>query len=104
MKKIKSDDNEYPKRLKEINNPPKTLYADGNIEILNNKSIAVIGSRNMSSYGEKIVKDLVESGVCIVSGMAVGIDAVAHRTCLENGGKTIAVLGSRTEKSFSARE
>lgn len=69
----------------------------GNISLLNTDSVAVIGSRNSSEYGEKITseitKDLVNNGVTIVSGMAVGIDTVAHKTCLEYGGKTIAVLG-----------
>ncbi len=101
---IRKDDELYPKKLKEISNPPEQIYANGNLDILNNKSIAVVGSRNMSSYGEKItkqiVRDLALSGLCIVSGMAVGIDAVAHRTCLENGGKTIAVLGSGLKRIF----
>ena len=62
------------------------------------KSIAIVGSRNSSEYGEKmtqkITKELVENNIVIVSGMATGIDSVGHKTCIERGGKTIAVLGS----------
>ena len=84
--------------LKKIPSAPKKIYAIGNISLLNEKSISIVGSRNSSEYGRKITKsitkDLVQSGIVIVSGMANGIDSVAHKTCLEYGGKTIAVLGS----------
>lgn len=74
------------------------MFAWGNLSLLNEPSIAVIGSRNSSEYGrnitQKITKDLVQNNVVIVSGMANGIDSVAHETCLKHGGKTIAVLGS----------
>lgn len=88
----------YPDMLKKIPYAPKKIYAIGNISLLNEKSISIVGSRNSSEYGRKITKsitkDLVQSGIVIVSGMANGIDSVAHKTCLEYGGKTIAVLGS----------
>lgn len=104
MKEITNESNYYPELLKEIKNPPKLIYCEGNEKILNNKSVAIVGSRNMSEYGKnitrKIVKQLCLSGICIVSGLAVGIDTVAHQTCLENGGKTIAVLGSGLNKIF----
>lgn len=91
-------DNIYPDILREINNPPKRLYAVGNISLLNRKSVAIVGSRNSSEYGEKmtkkITKELVENNIVIVSGMANGIDTIAHETCIENYGETIAVLGS----------
>lgn len=91
-------DNIYPDILREINNPPKRLYAIGNISLLNRKSVAIVGSRNSSEYGEKmtkkITKELVENNIVIVSGMANGIDTIAHETCIENYGETIAVLGS----------
>lgn len=101
---IEKGDAAYPTLLNNISNPPKTIYSMGDEKILNQKSVAVVGSRNMSEYGkkvtEKIVKDLTLAGVCIVSGMAVGIDSVAHKTCLENGGKTIAILGSGLRRIF----
>lgn len=88
----------YPQTLKNIKSSPKRLFAWGNLNLMNKPSIAVIGSRNSSEYGrkiaEKITKDLVKNNVVIVSGMASGIDSVAHETCIKNGGKTIAVLGS----------
>ena len=68
--------------------------------------VTVIGSRNMTDYGRdvtrEIVKELVMAGICIVSGLAIGIDSVAHKCCLENGGKTVAVLGSGINKVFPA--
>lgn len=95
---IYNTDNVYSNLLKEISNPPKKLYGMGNISLLNKNSIAIIGSRNSSEYGrnitKKITKELVENNMVIVSGMAKGIDSVAHETCIKNGGKTIAVLGS----------
>lgn len=104
MKIVGIDDINYPKLLRKIKNPPKKLYVMGNENLLNEKSVAVVGSRNMSEYGKKItkiiVKELSEAGICIVSGMAVGIDAVAHKTCLDYGGKTIAVLGCGFNKVF----
>lgn len=88
----------YPERLRYINNPPSRLYLKGNPKILNENGIAVIGSRTNTQYGEKMckkfVKSLVEYDINIISGMAIGIDGIAHRTCLKNSGKTIAVLPS----------
>lgn len=86
----------YPERLREIENPPSRLYAIGNIGILNQLGIAVVGSRTNTQYGEKMckmfTKELVEYNLNIISGLAVGIDSIAHKTSLKNGGKTIAVL------------
>lgn len=86
----------YPERLRYINNPPTRLYVKGNVEILNEIGISVIGSRTNTQYGEKMcktfVKELVEYDINIISGLAIGIDSIAHKTCLKNAGKTIAVL------------
>ena len=88
----------YPERLRNIKNPPSRLYVEGNIEILNEIGIAVIGSRTNTQYGEKMckkfVKNLVEYNFNIISGLAMGIDSIAHKACLKKGGKTIAVLPS----------
>lgn len=96
----------YPEKLKEIKNPPSRLYALGNIKILNEIGIAVIGSRSYSQYGEKMckrfVKNLVEYNINIISGLAHGIDSFAHETCLKNSGKTIAVLPSGLKNICSA--
>ena len=90
--------NLYPERLRYIKNPPTRLYVEGSVEILNEFGIAVIGSRTNTQYGEKMckkfVKDLVQYNINIISGLAIGIDSIAHKTCLRNSGKTIAVLPS----------
>lgn len=93
---IEYSDRLYPERLRKILKPPSRLYALGNIEILNNNGIAVVGSRTNTQYGEKMcktfTKNLVEYDFNIISGLAIGIDSIAHKTCLKNSGKTIAVL------------
>ncbi len=86
----------YPERLRYITNPPTRLYVEGNIELLNEIGISIVGSRTNTQYGEKMckifTKNLVEYNINIISGLAVGIDSIAHKTCLKNSGKTIAVL------------
>jgi DNA processing protein len=88
----------YPSQLKEIPSAPPVLYIRGEKEILSNKSIAVVGSRKFTKYGERaaqsLCRNLVRAGLTIASGLALGIDAIAHRATLESGGKTIAVLGT----------
>lgn len=94
--------NDYPVLLKEIHNPPPLLYYRGSIKKINQASIAVVGSRSFSQYGKQaaasIVKDLSGSGISIVSGLAAGIDSVAHYETIENGGLTFAVLGTGVDK------
>lgn len=95
------DDEEYPKQLQEIPNPPFVLYVKGSLpeqSILGVEPlIAVVGTRKITNYGREVteflVRDLVSAGFAIVSGLAIGIDSVAHSTAVENDGKTIAVLG-----------
>lgn len=90
-------DKEYPEILRQIPDPPIVLFVKGNFGGLE-KAIGVVGTRKMTFYGEsackKIVSDLVGDGAVIVSGLARGIDTVAHWTTLKNGGMTIAVLGT----------
>jgi DNA processing protein len=91
-------DNEYPSVLKKIYDPPLMLYTIGNHNENDIYSIAVVGTRQPTSYGkvqtERIVSDLVQQGITIVSGMARGIDSVAHNRTLRENGRTIAVIGS----------
>ncbi len=98
MKIIKKDDSDFPEKLKNIKPQIKQIYIEGKLENLNEFGIAIIGSRNSSKQGEEITKEftkkLIEKGINIISGMAIGIDSVAHTTCVQNGGKTIAVIGS----------
>lgn len=96
MIKIKIEDNKYPEQLRKIENPPKCIYCDGNIELLEEPGIAIIGSRKCTKYGEKVAKKFAKElslyGITIVSGMAKGIDSFAHNGALEVGGNTIAIL------------
>ena len=89
---------DYPESLKQINCPPFVLYYYGNLSLVKGKAIGVVGMREMSDYGKEatscFVKDLVQQNYVIVSGMAKGVDAVAHYSAITNQGKTIAVLGT----------
>ena len=88
----------YPSLLRLIPDPPAVLYLNGELKPEDNMAIAVVGTRGMTYYGrkqtEKLSAGLVRAGFTVVSGMARGIDGTAHRTALETGGRTIAVLGS----------
>jgi len=100
-------DPDYPKALLEIADPPPLLYAKGNIALLNKLSIAIVGSRNASVQGEKnaeaFAQGLAEHGLCIVSGLALGIDGAAHRGALKAKGDTIAVVGTGLDMVYPAQ-
>lgn len=103
--KVNMNSRYYPERLRNIEDPPKELYCLGNLELLNYKNnIAMIGSRNCSSYGERAAKDfaynLAKVDICIVSGLAKGIDSFSHIGALNAKGKTIAVLGSGLDNIY----
>lgn len=100
MKKIeliKNSDKEFPQELLSIKDPPKELYIIGNKKLLNKKSIAIVGTRNCTKYGaecaKKIAKNISKKEICIISGMALGIDTFAHTEAIKQNGNTIAVLG-----------
>lgn len=88
----------YPLLLKQIHNPPFVIYTKGKLNFNEAPAISIVGSRKFSVYGEQVAtafsRDLVNVGITIVSGLALGIDAFAHRGALKANGKTIAVLGS----------
>ena len=96
--KLAQDDKYYPNKLKLIYDPPELLYCLGDIRLLNEPSIAIVGTRNASNYGKRIAynlsQELSKRGVTIISGLASGIDSYAHEGAFKNVGKTIAVLGS----------
>jgi DNA processing protein len=91
-------DDTYPPWLKHIYDAPAMLYMVGTVEPVDHDSVAIVGTRNPSEYGkivtEKLCTDLSKAGFTIVSGLARGIDTVAHRTAVKHGGRTIAVTGS----------
>lgn len=95
---------EFPEKLKRIKNSPEKLYYIGNKNLLYEESFAIVGSRRISEYGikncENFTRELVLRNIPIVSGMAIGTDSIAHKTSLEYGGKTIAVLGSGFENIY----
>lgn len=104
MDVIELENKLYPKNLKNIKKAPKRLYVNGNIDILSSNCIAIVGSRNNTKYGEKwckkFVQEFVKYNLTIVSGMALGIDKIAHETAIKYGGKTIAVLPSGLENIY----
>ena len=99
------DDGSYPFLLREIADPPITLYVKGDwAACFDAPCVGVIGSRKCSTYGENasrmLARDLAGNGVCIVSGLARGIDTAAHRGALEARGRTIAVLGTGIDNVY----
>jgi DNA processing protein len=88
----------YPRELLDLQIPPSELYAIGDASVLTGPRVSIVGTRDSTAYGERITRTLtrtlVRSGVTVISGMARGIDGAAHRTALEEGGKTVAVLGT----------
>ena len=101
------EDDIYPQCLKEISNPPLKLYYKGNLDLLKDERlIAVVGTRNPSSYGklccEYMVKKMTSANITIVSGFAKGIDSIAHKTSLLAGGKTIAIIASGLDIVYPA--
>jgi DNA processing protein len=100
-------DENYPKQLLEISNPPAVLFAIGNLHWLNHPAIAMVGSRSATPQGEKNAEDfamnLCNQGLCVVSGMALGIDGAAHRGALKANGATIAVVGTGLDIVYPAR-
>jgi len=96
---IEIDEENYPSSLKKIKNPPKKLYYRGGFDKnIFEKCIAVVGSRKNTKYGQSVVESLipklVNQKITIVSGFMFGIDSLAHQSCIEYGGKTIAILGN----------
>jgi DNA processing protein len=108
IKTISIRDKNYPKLLKEIKDPPETLYLRGEI-LAEENCFAIVGTRRCSAYGKQvaleITGDLAEAGLTIVSGLAPGIDSFSHLATLERGKRTIAVLGTGIdEKSIYPQE
>ena len=100
-------DDDYPPALLEIADPPTVLYVRGNPALLRRRGIAVVGSRNATPQGiqnaESFARHLAGRGQCIISGLALGIDAAAHRGALAADGETVAVIGTGADRIYPAR-
>lgn len=104
IEEIEINDKRYPEKLRKIKKPPEKLYVLGNAKILDNDAIAIVGSRDCTIEGKNTARlfsaNIAKSGLTVISGMAKGIDAMAHIGALEVGGKTIAVLGNGPKYIF----
>ena len=104
ISKITNQSIEFPNLLLQIDNSPKEIYILGNKEILREKSIAIVGSRDCSKYGTKVAKEvaynLSKKGIIIVSGLARGIDTAAHQGVIKAKGRTIAVLANGLDSIY----
>ncbi len=98
------DDAAYPRRLREIPNPPPLLYVRGSLTEADEWTVAIVGTRRASAYGREAAREfasrIASSGATVVSGLARGIDAVAHQAAVQAGGRTIAVLGSGVDAIY----
>jgi DNA processing protein len=100
------ESDEYPERLAKAKSVPPALFAWGDWECVRAPSVAIVGTREATTYGrataQKFAEHLARCGVTVVSGGAIGIDAAAHKGALEGGGKTVAVMGSGIDKVYPA--
>lgn len=97
---------DYPQLLRQSITPPVVLFCIGDVKLLNKNCVGVVGTRRMTNYGKlvtkKVVTDLVHADLVIVSGMAFGVDSLAHEIAVENNGRTIAVLGTGVDVCYPA--
>ena len=104
IERIARDDAAYPAALNDLPNPPAQLWWMGDLSLLARPLVTIVGTRRATSYGERITRELAgalaRAGACVVSGMALGIDAAAHRAALDAGGATIAVLGTGADVAY----
>ena len=98
------EDEHYPERLKEIEQPPPVLYMRGTLTSEDAWAVAVVGTRRVSAYGRQVAEELAaclaNNGVTVVSGLARGVDAIAHQSVLKAGGRTIAVMGCGVDRIY----
>lgn len=97
-------DEEYPTNLRQIDAPPPVLYVRGALQPNDSWAVAIVGTRRASVYGREVAlslsRDLAANGITVVSGLALGVDTVAHKCAVENDGRTIAVLGSSVDQIY----
>jgi DNA processing protein len=98
VKVLTWDDDAYPRRLKEIAQPPPVLFVRGSVNVEDDWAVSVVGTRRVTPYGRQVAAEiarfLAQNGVTLVSGLARGVDAIAHQAALQAGGRTFAILGS----------
>lgn len=98
------DDADYPRRLAEMDQPPPVMYVRGELSERDHWAVALVGTRRMTAYGRQAAQELAaalaQHGVTVVSGLARGVDGVAHQSALEAGGRTLAVLGSGVDRIY----
>lgn len=101
------DEKKFPKKIQEIPGTPLVLFVKGNQEILHKKQLAIVGTRRPTPYGkqvaEKLANQIAQSGLIITSGMAMGIDSLAHQASLDNNQPTIAILGNGLSNKILSR-
>jgi DNA processing protein len=98
------EDEDYPRLLKEIDQAPPVLYIRGEMNVQDELAIAIVGTRRVTSYGRQVAEEvaifLAHNGITVVSGLARGIDAVAHEAAIKAGGRTLAILGSGVDRIY----
>jgi DNA processing protein len=98
------DDEAYPRRLKEIDQPPPVLYLRGNLLPEDEWAVAIVGTRRVTAYGRQVAEEmasgLARNGVTVISGLARGVDSIAHQAAIDAGGRTIAVLGTGVDQIY----
>ncbi|MEI8347696.1 MAG: DNA-processing protein DprA [Pseudomonadota bacterium] len=97
-------DFQYPQELRKPKNPLELFYYKGDLDLIRTRSLSIVGARSCSAEGQlraqRITKELVQAGFTIISGLAKGVDTVAHQTAIKSGGKTIAVIGTPIDESY----
>nr|MBP9805927.1 DNA-protecting protein DprA [Accumulibacter sp.] len=98
------DSSDYPVNLRNIDQPPPVVYARGRLTSQDEWAVALVGTRRASAYGREVAQvlatELAHNGITVVSGLALGIDTVAHRAAVEAGGRTLAILGSGIDQLY----
>lgn len=98
------DDDDYPVRLAEISQPPPVLYLRGTLSSEDAWAVAIVGTRRVTAYGKQVANEIATNlalnGITVVSGLALGVDALAHHAALQSGGRTLAVLGNGVDRVY----
>jgi len=98
------DDEEYPKRLREIDQPPPVLFIKGKLEEQDDWAVSIVGTRQKTEYGRQVTEELsvflAQNHITVISGLARGIDSIAHHSSLQAGGRTIAILGCGVDQIY----